>query len=405
MRKVCAARMPFFLESIKFMLLGRPDLVLTLHILAIVILVRDLAHDGCRSWRYRLVGRVSIGDGRGRDEAVSGAGVSAERSSGHQQALLLMASVPGGAQDGLDAAEEAGFARLIDCSRFWAAHPGRRMRCVIGFAAGDRRAWRSRWRACGGRDRFCEEGGAFCRRRAAVFRHGRTCGELPGGCLCRLCQRLGHALIDRRLYLPKGWAENHARRAKACVPEDVAFATSRRWRVRWSRRLLDEGIPCAFVAGGRPLWIGLPVQTHAGETGTGLCAGDPLQPCLAVFWKSGGSCKPTRQHLSAILRHRPGSAFGRRRRKGTAPLRLGTPAPQWETEDGFARWLLARRSLRRPRRRRLLLRLCASRNHAGGTGCRRRIAMDDRGMLPARQRRSSVSIIAKRGPGTVGIAI
>src|SRR3546814_10739409 len=37
--------------------------------------------------------------------------------------------------------------------------------------------------------------------------------------------RYGHTLIDRRLYLPKAWAEDGDRRRKASVPEDVAFAT------------------------------------------------------------------------------------------------------------------------------------------------------------------------------------
>ena len=37
--------------------------------------------------------------------------------------------------------------------------------------------------------------------------------------------RFGQALIDRRLYLPKAWAEDRERRHKAHVPGDVAFAT------------------------------------------------------------------------------------------------------------------------------------------------------------------------------------
>ena len=37
--------------------------------------------------------------------------------------------------------------------------------------------------------------------------------------------RWGHALVDRALCLPRDWAQDAERRAKAGVPEDAAFAT------------------------------------------------------------------------------------------------------------------------------------------------------------------------------------
>ena len=59
--------------------------------------------------------------------------------------------------------------------------------------------------------------------------------------------RWGYALIDRRLYLPKAWAGDPQRRAKAQVPEVVVFATKLTMACEMSARLLDEGIPCAFM--------------------------------------------------------------------------------------------------------------------------------------------------------------
>ena len=54
-------------------------------------------------------------------------------------------------------------------------------------------------------------------------------------------------MIDRRLYLPKVWASDPERRAKAHVPEDVSFATKPAMACDMVARLLDEGMPCAFV--------------------------------------------------------------------------------------------------------------------------------------------------------------
>jgi SRSO17 transposase len=67
------------------------------------------------------------------------------------------------------------------------------------------------------------------------------------GVFAAYASRFGHALIDRRLYLPKPWAEDRARRAKAHVPGDVTFATKPAMAREMVERILDEGTPCAFV--------------------------------------------------------------------------------------------------------------------------------------------------------------
>lgn len=67
------------------------------------------------------------------------------------------------------------------------------------------------------------------------------------GVFASYASRWGHALIDRRLYLPKDWADDPERRARAHVPEDVTFATKPAMACEMVARLLDEGTPCAFV--------------------------------------------------------------------------------------------------------------------------------------------------------------
>src|SRR3954454_20351929 len=59
----------------------------------------------------------------------------------------------------------------------------------------------------------------------------------------------GHALIDRALYLPEGWAGDAGRRAGAGVPAAVAFATKPKLGAAMLERALDAGVPCSWVTG------------------------------------------------------------------------------------------------------------------------------------------------------------
>lgn len=67
------------------------------------------------------------------------------------------------------------------------------------------------------------------------------------GVFAAYASRFGHALVDRRLYLPRVWADDAARRSKVHVPEDVEFATKPLMAREMIASLLDEGIPCRFV--------------------------------------------------------------------------------------------------------------------------------------------------------------
>jgi len=61
--------------------------------------------------------------------------------------------------------------------------------------------------------------------------------------------RGGHALIDRRLYLPEAWAGDAERRRAAKVPEDVPFLTKPAIARAMLARALDAGVPCGWVLG------------------------------------------------------------------------------------------------------------------------------------------------------------
>ena len=61
--------------------------------------------------------------------------------------------------------------------------------------------------------------------------------------------RRGHALIDRRLYLPEAWARETERRRAAKIPEDVPFRTKPAIAREMVARALDAGVPCGWVLG------------------------------------------------------------------------------------------------------------------------------------------------------------
>ena len=63
----------------------------------------------------------------------------------------------------------------------------------------------------------------------------------------------GAAFLDRALYLPKNWSNDHARRQLAGVPEAVVFPTKPRLAEAMLERALAAAVPCAWVTGTRSM--------------------------------------------------------------------------------------------------------------------------------------------------------
>jgi SRSO17 transposase len=91
------------------------------------------------------------------------------------------------------------------------------------------------------------------RHSAGVARqYSGTAGRIENsqvGVFLAYASRKGHALIDRRLYLPEGWAGDMERRRVAKVPDSVAFQTKPEIAREMIARTLDAGLPCAWVLG------------------------------------------------------------------------------------------------------------------------------------------------------------
>lgn len=72
------------------------------------------------------------------------------------------------------------------------------------------------------------------------------------GVFLAYASRYGQSLIDRRLYLPKGWVDDEARRASAQIPQEQAFATKPEIACDLIAAALDAGVPCARVLADAP---------------------------------------------------------------------------------------------------------------------------------------------------------
>jgi SRSO17 transposase len=168
------------------------------------------------------------------------------------------------------------------------------------------------------------------------------------GVFLAYASRKGRAMIDRELYLPESWTNDPARCRAAHVPEQVGFRTKPQLAQLMLERVLDAGVPAAWVTadevyGGSPALRGwlegcglwhvlavkctelLAVQASDGPAGTRTSA---AQLAATV---------PAEQWIACSAGH---GAKGRRLYDWTR-IELSAPATV-----GMARWLLVRRSRR-----------------------------------------------------------
>jgi SRSO17 transposase len=79
------------------------------------------------------------------------------------------------------------------------------------------------------------------------------CGQLGKQENCQVAVTLSVATWEAslpvafRLYLPREWAENRARRERAGVPEEVEFETKPEIALDEIRQALEAGLPCGVV--------------------------------------------------------------------------------------------------------------------------------------------------------------
>jgi SRSO17 transposase len=154
----------------------------------------------------------------------------------------------------------------------------------------------------------------------------------------------GHAFLDRALYLPKAWAEDAARRAEVGIPLEVGFATKGELAQTMLARAFAAEVPAAWVAGDA-------VYGNDGDLRRWL-EGEQRPYVLAVarshpVWQEG-----TQVRVDALVEQIPAKGWQR------LDVGAGSKGPRiydwacgrlpYATEEGWAQWLLIRRSVSQP---------------------------------------------------------
>ena len=154
----------------------------------------------------------------------------------------------------------------------------------------------------------------------------------------------GRAFLDRALYLPKAWATDPPRREGAGIPPEVVFATKGDLAQTMLARAFAAEVPAAWVTGD---------ETYGNDGDLRRWLEGQQRPyVLAVarshpVWHEGAQVR-----VEALLPEIPADGWHRLSvGDGSTGPRIFDWAcarlPSW-TEDGWAQWLLIRRSVSDP---------------------------------------------------------
>ncbi len=181
----------------------------------------------------------------------------------------------------------------------------------------------------------------------------------------------GHALLDRRLYLPEEWASDRERRAAACVPEAVGFATKPQLGQAMLEAAWERGVPMAWVTGDESYGDQPRLRDRIAQ--------ERLQYVLAVSantwgWERAPAVEPPTEATGGRPRRHPRLASDAPAAQTVAQMVAGWPVEQWDRltiaagekgprvydwaaarivvrRDGLPGetvWLVARRSITKP---------------------------------------------------------
>jgi SRSO17 transposase len=119
---------------------------------------------------------------------------------------------------------------------------------------------------------FLKQGKASC---GVARQYTGSAGKITNcqiGVFAAYASRYGHALIDRRLYLPKSWTSDLELRAATHVPDDVSFATKPAIAAEMIGRVIEADVPFAWVAGDSVYGVG-EIEVGLRRAGKGYALG------------------------------------------------------------------------------------------------------------------------------------
>jgi SRSO17 transposase len=186
------------------------------------------------------------------------------------------------------------------------------------------------------------------RHSAGVARqYSGTAGRIENcqiGVFVGYASRLGHALLDRELYLPKEWADDPARCPQAGIPAERRFATKPQLAQQMLQRALAVGVPARWVTGDSVygddrrlrMWL----------------EGQPQAYVLAVSGKEYVWLDWRQRRVNTLLAGLPSDGWTR------LSAGEGAKGPRWydwrwlpladPVHPTWRRWLLVRRSVSAP---------------------------------------------------------
>ncbi|MEV4846739.1 IS701 family transposase [Micromonospora matsumotoense] len=153
----------------------------------------------------------------------------------------------------------------------------------------------------------------------------------------------GRTLIDRELYLPRGWCDDLARREEAGISASIGFATKPALGLRMLERAITAGLPARWVTADEAYGQDSKFRTWLQQHRMGYVLAVPRNQRVPT---TVGNSRP-----DVLAANAPALAWKRR------SCGAGAKGPRlydWAvaslpgTVDGYGHWLLIRRSITNP---------------------------------------------------------
>jgi len=160
---------------------------------------------------------------------------------------------------------------------------------------------------------------------------------------------LGHALIDRELYLPEDWCADLPRRRAAHIPESLTFRTKPELAKQMLRRAQSAGLPMGWVVADTVYGHSTDLRVFLEEQGYPYAVGVPSIEVVCVQTRAGlllsDVASIAKQALRADDWQCLSASLGTKGERRVSWARL--PVAQAGTVDG-CHWLVFRRCLDNP---------------------------------------------------------